>query len=122
MPALQDDVSTAAENVKPRGGLPPPTRAERLVLAALALRGRSNISALLGTASALGGRETESRAVSTQSLKRAMEPYVAAGWVLETAQGYACNWGLGPRVLRSFSKQDLTAVGQAYVGRWASGA
>jgi len=116
MLAVQDDVSTAAEKLKPRGGLPTPTHNERLVLAALTLRGRSNISALLATASALGARETESRAFSTQSLRRALEPYVAAGWVLETAQGCECNWGLGPRVLRSFSKQDLAALGQAYVG------
>jgi len=115
VPAVQDDVSTVSESVKPRGGLPPPTRVERLILAALALRGRSNISALLATASALGARETETRAFSTQSLKRALEPYVAAGWILETAQGYECNWGLGPRVLRSFSKPELTALGQAYV-------
>lgn len=114
-PVVTDEVSTAATGVTARGEVPTPTRALRLVLAALALRGRSNISGLLATASALGARESENRAFSTQSLKRALEPYLAAGWVLETSQGLECNRGLRPRMLRAFSKPELTALGHAYL-------
>ncbi|HYQ16402.1 MAG TPA: DEAD/DEAH box helicase [Polyangiaceae bacterium] len=106
---LQDDVSVLAQSLNPPNGLPEPTYMERLVLAALALRGRSRISGLLATASVLGASE------STPSLKHALEPYLAAGWVLETSEGYECTWGLGPRVLRSFPPAELTALGNAYV-------
>jgi len=114
--AVPDDVSMAALGTT-RTELPTPTRNERLLLAALALRGRSTMSALLSTVSKLGVRASESREFSVVSLKRALTPYLEAGWVLETSQGFECNWGLKPRVLRTFSKPELTAFGRAYLER-----
>jgi hypothetical protein len=92
-----------------------PTQDERLVLLALALRGRSNISTLLATAGVLGARETKTRAHSTQSLKRVLKPFIADGWVLGDGNGYECNWGLATRLLRSFPREELTQLGNSYL-------
>lgn len=63
---------------------------------------------------AVGARETVARAFSTQSLRQAIAPYVDAGWIAETAAGYECAYGLGPQVLRSFSRQSLVELGGRY--------
>jgi superfamily II DNA or RNA helicase len=93
----------------------PPTRQERLVLLGLALLGRANISTLTLTAGVLGARETEARAYSTSSLKRTLEPFIAAGWVLSDGNGYECNFGLATRVLRTFPSAELTTLGNSYL-------
>ncbi len=91
-----------------------PTRDERLVLLGLALLGRANISTLTATAGVLGARETKTRAYSTSSLKRALQPFIAAGWVLGDGNGYECNFGLATRVLRTFPRAELTILGNSY--------
>lgn len=93
---------------------PPPADNVRLVLAALALRGASNVSSLLAASGAVGARESVTRAFSTQSLRTAIAPYVKAGWIVETAAGYECAYGVGPQVLRSFSPRALAELGARY--------
>ncbi|HET9934099.1 MAG TPA: hypothetical protein VFQ35_25530, partial [Polyangiaceae bacterium] len=86
----------------------------RLALAALALAGPSNISAFTAAAGAVGARESTARAFSTQTLRRAMDPYIEAGWVLDVGRGFECAYGLGPKVLRSYSPQALAGIGELY--------
>jgi hypothetical protein len=94
---------------------PPLPENLRLALAALALHGPANISRFCQIAGGAGARESEARAFSTQSLRVALEPYLQVGWVLESGALYECAYGLGPRLLRSFSKEALVQLGSRYV-------
>lgn len=85
------------------------------MLALLALRGKSNITSLLAAVGAVGLRTKASRAFSTQSLREVLQPFIEARWVFQTEAGFECDYGLGPRVLRSFSSEALADLGQRYL-------
>ena len=89
---------------------PPPPDNVRLALAALALRGASNITRFLAACNAVGARQTNARQFTSKSLLEALAPYVAAGWVVERSATYDCAYGLRPRLLRSFSPTELVQI------------
>jgi superfamily II DNA or RNA helicase len=54
------------------------------------------------------------RALSTLTLRRAIAPYLDAGWVLESQHSFRLAYGLGPRLLRSLSAQALAKLNDEY--------
>lgn len=85
------------------------------MLLALGLCGQAHITGLLRAVEALGLRESAQRAHSTKSLMQVLDRFLAAGWVLESRQGFGCDWGLATRVLRSFSAAELNELGKRYI-------
>jgi SNF2-related domain/Helicase conserved C-terminal domain len=93
---------------------PAPTGNVLLALAVLALQGHANFTGWCEAARAAGVSASGQRALSTLTLRRAVAPYVDAGWVLERRDGFQLAFGLGPRLLRSLSAQALASLNDEY--------
>ncbi|HEY0469169.1 MAG TPA: hypothetical protein VGC79_33485, partial [Polyangiaceae bacterium] len=107
---IKQDTPSNSQVLKP----PPPPDNVRLALAALALRGASNITGFLAACNAVGARESEARQFTQKSLLAAIAPYVEAGWVVTRSSTYECAYGLRPRLLRLFSRPQLVQLGEAH--------
>jgi len=102
-----------APSASPASALPLDENMRR-ALAGLALWGHAKISAFVQVATAVGARESATRAFSTQSLRQALAPLLEAGWVREIDGGFECGFGVGPRILRSFAPPVLREIVEQY--------